>query len=114
MDFENDDTSISIGSTFKDAIQYVLLAFRLLIYNIGVVMTLRYGKDIYLIRKGRLAKARRKSLRRASPRKPAKANPALDLASTANVMLYSSDNEQEPVSQQTYKTMVEPLPLTAT
>ena len=110
MDFENEDTSISIGSTFKDGIHYVLPSFRFLFYTIGVVMTLTYGKDIYLNRKDRLvAKARRNSSRRASPRKPTKANPALDLASSANVMLYSSDNEQEPVSPQAYK-MVESLP----
>ena len=58
-------------------------------------MTLRHCKDMYLIRKDRLAKSRRKALRRASRQ---------------NVMLYSSDHEQEPVSPQAYKTMVKPLP----
>ena len=113
MGFESDDAS-TIGITTSNATEtiasYFLTVLRLLIYNVGIVMTLRHGKDMYLDRKGHLAKSRRKASRRASPHRHAKANPAPDMVASANVMLYSSDHEQEPVSRNDYKTKVEPLP----
>ena len=66
-------------------------------------MTLTYGKDLSLSRKDRQTKVYRKSLRHASRRESRKADTALNRASPANVMLYSSDNEQEPASPLIHK-----------